>query len=46
MKFLAAELAILREARSQVKTKTGKVDESFHPHDIPTKPLQGKEYVF
>ena len=46
MKYLAAKLAVVQEARSRGKTKTRKIDESFHPADILTKPLQGREFVF
>ena len=46
MKYLAAKLVILQEARSQGKTKTEKTDESCHPPHIQTKLLQGKVYVF
>ena len=46
MKYLAAKLVILQEARSKGKTKTEKIDESLQPLGILTKPLQGKEYVF
>ena len=46
MKYLAAKLAVAQEARSQGDIKTEKIDESFHPPDILTKLLQGKEHVF
>ena len=46
IKYLAAKLAIVQEAKAQGNTKTGEIDESFHPPDITTKPLQGKECVF
>ena len=46
MKYLTAELAIVREDRAQVKAKTGKTDENSHPPGIMTKPLQGKKIVF
>mmetsp|Transcript_4081 Transcript_4081/g.9708 ORF Transcript_4081/g.9708 Transcript_4081/m.9708 type:complete len:80 (+) Transcript_4081:202-441(+) len=43
MKYLAAKLAVVQEARAKGRTKTEKIDEGYHPADIPTKPLQGKE---
>ena len=45
MKYLAANLAIALEARSQGKIKTEKTDGSCHLPGILTKPLQGKEYL-
>ena len=41
MKYLAAELAIVPEAKAQGKAKAGKSDVSCHPPGILTKPLQG-----
>ena len=46
MKYLAAKLAVMQEARSREKTKTKKIDEGCHPDDILTKPLQGREVAF
>ena len=46
MKYLAAKLAIVQAARAEGKTKTEQVDQSCHPADILTKPLQGKEFEF
>ena len=46
MKYLAAELVIVQEARSGNKIKTVKIDPSCHSSDILTKPLQGKEFEF
>ena len=46
MKYLAAKLAIVQEARSWGKTKTVKIHRSCHPAGILTKPLQGKEFEF
>ena len=42
MKFLAVELAIVQEARSQVNFKTGKIDGCCHPPEILTGQLQEK----
>ena len=39
MKYLAAKPAIVQEAKSQGKTKTGKADESSHRPGILKKPL-------
>ena len=46
MKYQAVRLASVREAKAQEKAKTEKIDESFHPPGIMTKPLQGKVFVF
>ena len=46
MKYLAAKLAIVQHARAHGKIQTMKIDESPHPADIPTKPLQGREFVY
>ena len=46
MKYQAAKLAVVQEARSQDKIKTEKTNEGCHPADILTRPLQGKEYAF
>ena len=46
IKYLAAKLASVQEARSQGITKAEKIDGSFNPPGILTKPLQGKERVF
>ena len=46
MKYLAAKLATVKEARSGGKIKTAKICQSCHPAGILTKPLQGKEFEF
>ena len=46
MKYLAAKLAIVQQARAHGKIRTIKIDESVHPADILTKPLQGREFVY
>ena len=46
MKYLAAELAVVQEARTRGKVKTEKIDESSHPPIILAKSLQGKEFMF
>ena len=45
MKYLAAELAVVQEARSRGLIKTGKTNESCFPADILSKNLQGNEYA-
>ena len=45
IKYLAAKLAIMQEARSRGKVKTEKSDESSHPAEILTKPLQREKFV-
>ena len=44
MKYLAAKLAIAQQARAHGKIRTMKIDESTHPAEILTKPLQGREF--
>ena len=46
MKYLAAKMAVVQEARSQGKTKTEKANEDCDPAGILTKPLQAKKYAF
>ena len=46
MKYLAAKLAIVQQARNHGKIRTFKIDENIHPADILTKPLQGREFVY
>ena len=46
MKYLAAKLAIVQQARAHRKIRTMKIDESTHPADILTKPLQGRKFVY
>ena len=46
MKYLAAKLVTVQEARACRKIRTAKVDESFHPAGVFTKPLQGREFVY
>ena len=42
MKYLAARLAIVQEARAHGKIRTMKIDECLHPAGILTKPLAGR----
>ena len=46
MKYPAAKLAIVQQARAHGKIQTMKIDESMHPAGILTKPLQGREIVY
>ena len=46
MKYLAAKLAVIQQARAHGKIRTMKIDESLHPTAILTKPLQGREFVY
>ena len=46
MKYLAATLAIVEQARARGMIRTVKIDEILHPADIPTKPLQRREFVY
>ena len=42
MKYLAARLAIVQEARAHGKIRTMKIDECLHPAGILTQPLAGR----
>ena len=46
MKYLAAKLAIVQQARAHGKIRTIKIGATIHPADILTKPLQGREFVY
>ena len=46
MKYLAAKMAVVQEARAQGKIKTETIDEGSHPADVLTKPLQERECAF
>ena len=46
MRYLAAKLAVVQQARAHGKFRTIKIDESLHPADIPTKPLQEREFAY
>ena len=46
MKYLAAKLAIVQDAKAEKKIETVKTSEAFHNTNILTKPLQGEEFIY
>ena len=46
MKYLAAKMAVVQEARAQGKIKTEKIEKSCLPADVLTRTLQGKKFAF
>ena len=45
MKYLAAKLAVVWQARAHGKIRTMKIGGILSPAGILTKPLQGREFV-